>query len=177
MNVDFSQDYFSLFQFPRQFGLDTVLLEEKWRKAAAEVHPDKFASHTEAEKRMALMMSTHVNEAYQTLKSPLNRARYLLGLHGIDTQEETNTSMPMDFLMEQMEWREAIEEATSSSQVEQLEQLHQRLQQEEIGLQSQLGVALDKENDLDAGALLVRKLRFFEKLGQEIENAIDTLLY
>ncbi|HJV07697.1 MAG TPA: Fe-S protein assembly co-chaperone HscB [Chromobacteriaceae bacterium] len=176
MHVDFSQDHFSLFGLPARFALDLPALEQAWRTAAAEVHPDRYASHGEAEKRMALMMATRVNEAYRTLKSPLARARYLLQLRGVDTQEETNTSMPTDFLMAQMEWREGIEDAKAAGDVDALEALSRDLRGETRQLENLLEQALDQQADLDAAALLVRKLRFLEKLEQEIGDAIETLL-
>ena len=117
---DFQQDHFALFGLPRRFALDGAALDTLWRTAAAQVHPDRFASAGDAEKRVALMAATRVNEAYQTLKSPLARARYLLRLAGIDTAEETNTSMPPAFLMAQMEWREALDEAQTAQDLERM---------------------------------------------------------
>ncbi|HJU50269.1 MAG TPA: Fe-S protein assembly co-chaperone HscB [Pseudogulbenkiania sp.] len=177
MNFDFKQDHFSLFGLPRQFALDAGQLDSAWRTVAAQVHPDRFASASDAEKRAALMMATHANEAYRTLKSPLARARYLLQLAGVDTQEDTNTSMPVDFLMAQMEWREAIGDAKDDRDVEALEKLAQELRRDAADLQQHLGAALDDAGDLDGAAVLVRKLRFLEKLEQEIGDAIESLLF
>jgi molecular chaperone HscB len=176
MNQNFSQDHFTLFGLPRRFELDASALEGAWRTAAAEVHPDRYASAGDAEKRVALMMATRVNEAYQTLKSPLRRARYLLSLSGVDTQEESNTSMPPDFLMAQMEWRENIEQAVDDADDAALDALSRDLAAEAAGLQAHLQAALDHSGDLDAATLLVRKLRFLEKLDQEIGDAIEHLL-
>ena len=128
MNTDFSQDFFSLFGLPRRFAIDSSLLDSAWRAAAAQVHPDRYAASPDAEKRSALMLSTRVNEAYRTLKSPLSRARYLLQLSGVDTQEESNTAMPGDFLMAQMEWREDIDDARRD--LNRLEALSARLRAE-----------------------------------------------
>ena len=115
--------YFELFDLPVRFAVDGEALETAYRKVQAEVHPDRFASAPEAERRRALELATEANEAFQTLRSPVARARYLLQLRGIDTQEETNTAMPVDFLMAQMEWREAVADARAASDVEGLEQL------------------------------------------------------
>ncbi|MEO9384404.1 Fe-S protein assembly co-chaperone HscB [Chromobacterium phragmitis] len=174
MNHDFNQDFFALFGLPRRFAQDASRLDAAWRAAAAQVHPDRYAASPDAEKRSALMLATRVNEAYQTLKSPLNRARYLLSLAGVDTQEENNTRMPGDFLMAQMEWRESIDDARQS--VAELEALSGRLRAEVKTMQADLESALDARVDLDAAAVLVRKLRFMEKLDQEIGDAIDSLL-
>ena len=177
MSTDFTQDHFALFNLPRRFAIDTALLDSAWRTAAAEVHPDRFVTAQDAEKRVALMRATRVNEAYQTLKSPVARARYLLQLAGVDTAEETNTSMPAAFLMAQMEWREAIADARAAANVDQLESLSRQLRADVKGLEAELGSALDEQADHTAAALAVRKLRFLENLDQEIGDAIEALLY
>ncbi|MBV8046396.1 MAG: Fe-S protein assembly co-chaperone HscB [Paludibacterium sp.] len=176
MNPDFQQSHFALFGLPERFALDGAALDAAWRAVAAEVHPDRYAHAGDAEKRVALMMATRVNEAYRTLKSPLARARYLLALAGTDTQEDTNTAMPADFLMQQMEWREAIEEATRAREAARLERLAAELGAEARTLEGQLGDALDTARDLPHAAALVRKLRFLEKLGQEIDDALELAL-
>ncbi|TCP14929.1 co-chaperone protein HscB [Crenobacter luteus] len=178
VNADrFGQDFFALFDLPRRFAIDAAQLDERYRAAASQVHPDRFAHAGDAERRAALMMATRVNEAYQTLKSPLARARYLLTLSGVDTQEETNTAMPPAFLMAQMEWREAIMDAKMARDVDALEKLARELRADAAALRDELAAALDGAGDLDAAALLVRKWRFLEKLEQEIGDAIEALLF
>ena len=103
--ADFQQDFFHLFNLPLRYQIDSAALEQSYRTLQAQVHPDKFAHLSEQERRMAMQWATRANEGFQTLRSPLNRARYLLSLQGVDTQEESNTAMPVDFLMQQMEWR------------------------------------------------------------------------
>ena len=122
-----------------------------------------------------MQWATRVNEGYQTLRNPLNRARYLLSLHGVDTQEDSNTSMPADFLMQQMEWREALEEAVQAKDADALETLEQRVQHDERVLQQQLAVDLDDKHDFAAASGIVRKLKFLEKLAEEIGSAFDEL--
>ncbi len=141
------------------------------------MHPDRFASGSDAERRLSLQASTQVNEAWQTLRSPVARARYLLALQGVDTQEETNTAMPMDFLMNQMIWREHIAEGKASQNVERLEELNSELREEMGALESELAQQLDVAQDFAAAALSVRKLRFMEKLDQEIGDAIESVLF
>lgn len=177
MSTDFTQDHFALFNLPRRFDIDLAQLDSAWRTAAAEVHPDRYVSAQDAEKRVALMRATRVNEAYQTLKSPVDRARYLLQLAGVDTAEETNTSMPAAFLMAQMEWREAIGDARAAANVDALESLSRQLRTDVKALEAELADALDSQADHQAAALAVRKLRFLEKLDQEIGDAIEALLY
>ena len=100
-----AKNHFSLFGLPQAFAIDPAALDSAYRAVQAEVHPDRFAGANDAERRRAVQFSAQVNEAYQTLRAPLARARYLLGLKGIDVGAESNTAMPADFLMAQMEWR------------------------------------------------------------------------
>ena len=169
--------YFELFDLPVRFAVDGEALETAYRKVQAEVHPDRFASAPEAERRRALELATEANEAFQTLRSPVARARYLLQLHGIDTQEETNTAMPVDFLMAQMEWREAVADARAASDVEGLEQLAAAVRADRDELVAALVRSLDVTQEYDVAALGVRKLRFLDKLDQEIGDAIESLLF
>ena len=101
--MDFSDDHFALLGLPRAFRLDTTLLDARYRALQAEVHPDRFANAGDAERRLSLQWSTRINEAYQTLKKPLPRARYLLLLANYDVGAENNLVMLTDFLIEQME--------------------------------------------------------------------------
>jgi molecular chaperone HscB len=172
---DFQQNYFQLFDVAPSFQMDMAQLERQYRALQAQVHPDKSAHLSDAEQRVALQRATLVNEAYQTLRSPIRRARYLLSLHGVATQEDTNTAMPVDFLMAQMEWREAVVEAQQARDVTALEQLEMRMQRETRELETQLAVRIDIEKNYAEAAGLVRKLRFMEKLAEEIHAAYDEI--
>lgn len=167
--------HFSLFNLPVQFAIDQPALEGIYHKLQTEVHPDRFAAAPTNEKLRAMQLATQVNEAYQTLKKPLNRARYLLELQGVDTEEESNTSMPMDFLMQQMEWRENIEDASASRDMSTLDKLATTLKQEEKALHTLLASYLDANLDLAQAAGAVRKLKFIEKIQEEINLAIEKL--
>jgi molecular chaperone HscB len=175
MPADFQQDFFTLFNLPRRFQIDNAAIEQAYRDLQAQVHPDKFAHLSEAERRLSMQWATRVNEGYLTLRNPLNRARYLLSLQGVDTQEESNTSMPTDFLMQQMEWREALEEAMQTKNADALEALEQRVQHEVRFLQQQLAVDIDDTHDYAAASGIVRKLKFLERLAEEIGSAFDEL--
>ena len=164
-----------MFSLPQACRLDNALLERHYHALQEQVHPDKFSHLSEAERRLSMQWSARVNEAYQTLSNPARRARYLLSLHGVDIQEETNTAMPADFLMEQMEWREAIEEARQARDAAELDKLESRLQHEMHALQEQLADKLDIECDYAAAAESVRKLKFLEKLAEEIHAAFDAI--
>jgi len=173
--MDFNADHFSLFDLPRAFRLDSALLDKRYREIQARVHPDKFASAGDAERRLSLQWTTRVNEAYQALKKPLLRAQYLLHLAGHDIGLESNTAMPVDFLIEQMEWREAVAEARAAGEHHELEHLHHRLKHDMGERYEELGVLLDEKHDDGQAADRVRRLMFLEKLLYEIDEAIAAL--
>ncbi len=175
MQFDFQQNHFRLFGLAQSFQLDASQLEQQYRALQTLVHPDKHAHLPDAEQRVAMQRATLVNEAYQTLRSPIRRARYLLSLYGVDTLEETNTSMPLDFLMAQMEWREAVVEAQQTRDTVALDELETRLSHETRELEAQLAVKIDTEKNYAEAAGLVRKLRFMEKLAEEIHAAYDAI--
>ncbi len=172
--IDLQQDYFTLFGLPRSQVLDPAQLEARYRQLQAEVHPDRFAHRSEAEKRLAMQMTSYVNEAWQTLKNPLRRAQYLLKLAGHDVHLETNTAMPLEFLQEQMEWREAVAEAKAAGDVAALEaregQLRRAIREDYAALQAAL-----EAGDYESAGALVRELMFQEKLLQEIGDALEVL--
>jgi molecular chaperone HscB len=167
------QNYFALFQLPQQFELDMAQLDSQYRKLQAEVHPDKFVSASPAERMQSMQMATLVNEAYQTLKQPTARARYLLQLKGIATDEENNTAMPTDFLMAQMEWREAIDDAKFSKDIPALDALLKDMRTQAKALQLQ--VANEIETTPTQAALTVRKLRFIDKVSEDVNQLIAQL--
>lgn len=169
-----TQDYFSLLGLPRQQGMDAARLESLYRDVQARVHPDKHAHLSSAEQRLAMQWATRVNEAYLTLKDPLKRARYLLELAGHDTRLETNTAMPAEFLMAQMERREAVADARDNGDIEALDAQHRGLKKEMRGEYAALQAALDSGKHQHAGEL-VRQLMFQEKLLQDIDEALAAL--
>jgi molecular chaperone HscB len=173
--MDFNDDHFALFELPRRFGLDAAALDKRYREIQAQVHPDKFAQAGDAERRLSLQWATRVNEAYQTLKKPLSRARYLLHLADHDVDAESNTAMPPEFLIEQMEWREAVAEARLAREHAELEQLHHRVKQRMTRRYEQLAELLDERHDYPAAADRVRRLMFLEKLLSEIDDAMVSL--
>ena len=111
--IDFSQDYFALFGLPARYRFDPAELDAAYRKLQTEVHPDRFAAAGDDERRLALQSSSRVNEAYRALRSPLERAHYLLLLRGVDALAETDTALPPEFLEQQLECREAMAEAVA----------------------------------------------------------------
>lgn len=175
MSIDLAQDYFALLGLPRSFAVDETVLDHAWHELQSRVHPDRYAHLSDQEKRRSMQWATRVNEAYRTLKKPLPRAQYLLELAGVDAGLETNTAMSAEFLMEQMEWREAVEEARAAGAVDDLEQLHLRLRSHSREVMSALGRQLDDAPDLEGAADTVRRLMFIEKLQHEIDEALEAL--
>ena len=173
--MDFNVDHFTLFGLPRSFRIDAAALDRRYREIAAQVHPDKFVQAADAERRLSLQWATRVNEAYQTLKDSLSRARYLLLLAGHDVGAENNTAMPPEFLMEQMEWREAVAEARAAREQGELEELHRRVKQRMNERYEQLAELLDDQHDYVTGADRVRRLMFLEKLLFDIDDAMAAL--
>ncbi len=172
--MDFRADHFSLFGLNPGFRLDLSDLDSRYRDIQAQVHPDRFANAGDAERRLSMQWATHANEAYQTLKKPLDRAKYLLHLAGHDIQAENNTAMPAEFLMEQMEWREAVMEARNGGDHHELEHLHNRLRADILGRYEELGSLFDK-GDHALATDRVRRLMFLEKLLYEIDDALASL--
>jgi len=164
------QNHFELFGLSPAFVLDNEALEKAYREIQSQVHPDRFAHAGDAERRASLQWTTRVNEAYRTLKDPVQRARHILELHGVDVAFETNTAMPPEFLMQQIELRESLEEAKTEAA---LDQMRKRLREEKAQLQQQIAEAIDSHEDYDAAAGLVRKLQFLDRLDEEIDSAYD----
>ena len=171
----FTRDYFGLFDLPRRQSLDELDLERKYRDIQAQVHPDKHAHLADAEKRLAMQWATKVNEAYLTLKSALKRAEYLLGLLGHDPQIERNTAMPAEFLMHQMELREAVAEARQGGDSDELDRMHRAMKKEMVAQHQALAAAIDGAKDYARGAEIVRQLMFQEKLLHEIDDALQAV--
>ena len=171
----FNDDHYVLFDLPRAFRLDIDALDQRFREIQAQVHPDKFAQAGAAERRLSLQWATRVNEAYLTLKKPLLRAQYLLTLASQDVGGENNTAMPPEFLMEQMEWREAVAEAKIARDQSELELLHHRVKQRMNRRYEELGELFDELHDFAQAADRVRRLMFLEKLLNEIDDAMAAL--
>ncbi|HEX5803751.1 MAG TPA: Fe-S protein assembly co-chaperone HscB [Azospira sp.] len=173
--MDFNADHFALMGLPRAFRIDAAALDARYRELQAEVHPDRFAHAPDAERRLSLQWATRANEAYQVLKKPLPRARYLLHLLGHDVGAENNTAMPAEFLMEQMEWREGVAEARAAGDHHELEHLHHRLRERMNASYDELAALLDETQDFDAASDRVRRLMFLEKLLSDIDEAIAAI--
>jgi len=168
------KNHFELFQMPVMFEIDSQQLDAAYREIQGRVHPDKFVTATDAEKRVAMQWATRANEAYQTLKNPLKRAMYLCEMNGVDLATESNTNMPTAFLMQQIEWREALDEARDTKNQSALEQLENELIQKRGNLLSLVTNHLNAAQYNDAGEQ-VRQLMFVEKFGDEVGRVFELL--
>jgi molecular chaperone HscB len=168
-----TNNYFTLFGLPTQFDVDLTLLDTRYRKIQTEVHPDKFVTASPAERLQSMQKATLANEAYQTLKNPTERAKHLLALQGIASLEESNTAMPTDFLMSQMEWRERIEDAKIAKDVAALDAQLIEMKKEAKSLHAQLATELVSKPE--QAALTVRKLSFIDKISADVNVLISKL--
>jgi molecular chaperone HscB len=167
-----SDDDFTLFGLPPRFALDRAALDDCWRALQARVHPDRFVGEGAAAQRIAMQWAVRVNEAYQRLKSPLQRGAYLCELRGAPIQAENNTAMPASFLMQQMAWREALDDAADTAAVERLDD---EVAADETALLTELGRTLDTLGDANAAAQQVRALMFVARFRSDIARRVEAL--
>ena len=165
-------DDFELFGIPRRHALDRSALDARWRALQAEVHPDRFAVEGAAAQRVAMQWAVRVNEAYQRLKDPLKRAAYLCELAGQAIDAENNTAMPTAFLMQQMEWREALDEASGVGEVE---ALGEAVSAHRTAALARLQATLDDAGDTAAAALQVRELMFVDRFAADLDQRLEAL--
>ncbi|MGE4241910.1 Fe-S protein assembly co-chaperone HscB [Ramlibacter sp.] len=170
--VDLQSSDFALFGLPERFAQDRAEIDARWKDLQREAHPDRFAAQGDAAQRIAMQWSVRINEAYRRLKDPLARASYLCELRGAPIEAENNTAMPAAFLMEQMELREALEEAGT---VEALEALGEPLAKTRREAFERIRKLLDDEGDARAAAGQVRGLMFIERFAHEVEHKLDQL--
>jgi molecular chaperone HscB len=168
------QNFFQLLQLPQQFNIDLTKLETNYRAIQSASHPDRYVTASHAEKLAAIQTATTANEGYKTLKNPALRAAYLLSLQGITAIAETNTAMPADFLMQQMEWREAIETAENAKDISALDNLLGNIRAESKNLQHLLSEQFGQHQLSDATDS-TRKLIFMEKVQADIRDVIEEL--
>ena len=165
-------DDFRLFGLPQRFALDLDDLDRRWKALQRQVHPDRFAAQGAAAQRVAMQWSVRVNEAYNRLRQPLKRAAYCCELRGAAIEAESNTTMPAAFMLQQMEWREALDEAATESELDILYQ--QTRQARQAGL-DRLADLLDVQGDAPAAAQQVRALMFVDRFADEVRKRIERL--
>ena len=164
------KNHFELFGLTPAFALEAESLERSYRGIQARIHPDRYAHAGDAERRASMQWTTRVNEAYRTLKSPVQRAKYLLEMNGVDVGFETNTQMPTDFLLRQLELRETL---AGAKQPAALDELLAEVRREQRLLVQGIAQLIDGSKDYAAAAGEVRKLMFLDKLAAEIDQAYE----
>jgi molecular chaperone HscB len=167
-----SDDDFTLFGLPQRQALDRAELDARRRDLQAQVHPDRFASEGAAAQRIAMQWAVRVNEAYARLKDPLSRAAYLCELRGVPVDAERNTAMPAAFLMQQMQWREALDEAAGLADVQALDDTVALDERKQLAA---LATLLDERGDTAAAAAQVRALMFVARFRQDLSRRLEQL--
>jgi molecular chaperone HscB len=170
--VNLQSNDFELFGLAEQFAQDAALIDARWKELQREAHPDRFAAQGQAAQRIAMQWSVRINEAYKRLKDPLKRAAYLCELRGAPVDAENNTAMPAEFLMEQMAWREELDDARTSGDLERLEDELLRSRRETLQRIEQL---LDRDKNASAAAQQVRALMFVERFGRDVQARFEQL--
>ena len=170
--MNLQSDDFELFGLPRRHAQDRAAIDARWKDLQREAHPDKFAAQGAAAQRVAMQWSVRINEAYQRLKDPLKRAAYLCELHGVSVNAENNTAMPAEFLMQQMVWRETLDEAQD---VEALDALNTEVGHARMELLRSCEQLIDVARDYAAAVAQVRALMFIERFAQDIDTRYEKM--
>ena len=168
--MNLADNDFVLFGLPERFALDRADLDARWRKLQASAHPDRFSAEGAAAKRAAMQWSVRINEAYRRLREPLTRAAYLCELRGAPIAAESNTAMPADFLMQQMAWREALDEAADDDATATLDT---EVRRAELALIAQVTMLLDHENAPALAAERVRALMFIARFRADLARRLE----
>ena len=170
--MNLQSDDFELFGLPRKFAQERSQIDARWKELQREAHPDRFAAQGAAAQRVAMQWSVRINEAYQRLKDPLKRAAYLCELSGAPVRAEDNTAMPAAFLMQQMEWRESLEDASTENE---LDALDDEVLQAKKRMLAECGRLLDEVGDAAGAVQQVRALMFVARFAQDVERRRDQL--
>lgn len=166
--------HYALFELQPAFDIDQEMLASRYRELARKVHPDRFADAGETEQRHAIERSANLNEAYQTLKSPSRRARYLLTLEGREMPLEATVQDPA-FLMQQMQWREELEELQEDADLPGIVSFKTRLKAAQQDLHDAFALIWRDESQREEAERLVRRMQFLDKLTQEVRQLEERL--
>ncbi len=170
-NLSGFDDYFALFQLKPQFKIDRQALESAYLTVQQKVHPDMHAQASDSDKRVSMQLSALANSAYRTLMNPIQRGLYMCGRNGVDPELETNTAMPAQFLMQQMEWRETLDDVRD--QPSKLDELYKEVEQTRANLLKEVETSIDGANDFELAAKQLRALLFIDKFSAELEDVIS----
>lgn len=173
--IDFSRNHFELFGLPARFRCDPVALDNAYRELQREVHPDRHAAAGDTERRLALQSSARVNEAYRALKDPVERAQYLLSLHGVDAFHAADTSLPAEFVEQQLERRHIAGEAYEARDTRALVSLLEEVRADAAAREQRLAELLDAEAAWEVARARVRELKFLTKLAADLDAMLGAL--
>jgi molecular chaperone HscB len=169
-----SLNFFTLLNLPETFDIDLEKLDQNYQNIQKEIHPDRFATSNNETKLESIKKTAQANNAYQTLKSPIRRAEYLLLLEGIHIDDEKYTAVPQDFLMQQMEWREELESHKQNKVA--LGKLAQDIQKNKHAMIKELPKLFENKSNLNEAAKITRELNFIEKIEQHINDALIEII-
>ncbi len=170
--MNLQSDDFELFGLKRQFAQDRAVIDARWKDLQRQAHPDKFAAQGAAAQRVAMQWSVRINEAYQRLKDPLKRAAYVCELNGAPVNAENNTAMPAEFLMQQMGWREAMDDAATQAELDAIDSEVRHTRQQLLQTCEQL---MDQSHDYPGAVSQVRALMFIERFAQDLSQRFDQM--
>jgi molecular chaperone HscB len=173
--MDSSRNHFALFGLPVTFAIDARALDDAYRSLQAQVHPDRHAAGSDADRRSAMQSSAQVNEAYRALKDPVERARYLLSLRGVDAFDERDTKLPLEFLEAQLERRERAAQAVEAADIETLDRILADVRAEIRARQDDIGRLLDDASAIEQAKGAVRELRFLAKVAEDVDAMLGSL--
>ncbi|MDY0328937.1 MAG: Fe-S protein assembly co-chaperone HscB [Thiomonas sp.] len=173
--MDLNQSYFALFGLPETFAVDVARLERARLAVQSQVHPDRFASGSDRDKRLAMQWAAQANAAYLTLKNPVQRASYLCERRGVPIQAENNTAMPAEFLLQQMQWRETLDDLRQAADPAGLQALQAEVQTQRAERLEAIRQALDEQNAPEVAAEQVRALLFLDRFAEELRRTADAL--
>lgn len=170
-----NRTHYELFGLPEGFAVDASALDAAYRSVQGAVHPDRHSAGSATDRRIAMQLAAQANEAYRTLRDPLQRAAYLCALHGVDPQLHSNTAMPAAFLAQQMQWRERLDDAREAGDCGAVQTLRGELERARATLLAGIAEAIDGARDFAAAAALVRQLTFVERFEADVDAAGERL--
>jgi molecular chaperone HscB len=171
MSSTLTQNHFELFSLPQGYALERAELDARYRDLQRSVHPDRYASASDRERRISMQQATQINEAYEVLRDPLQRGRYLLELRGHTIEEQQSSHQDPGFLMQQMELREILAGIRQQDDpLQALDRLAQTVRGQYQSLQSALARALDGDADSEQAITLVLRMQFFKRLQDELQE-------
>lgn len=173
--MDLTRNYFAVFDLAISYEVDLGLLKQRYLTLQRQYHPDRFASGLAQEQRLAVQSTSALNQAYDTLRSPVKRAQYLLELAGVKPQGGEKTNSDVDFLMVQMNLREQMAAVPDAAEpVVELDVLMQTVKHDFAALETEFSAAYSN-NELESAGAVREKMQFYSKLVVELQELEEHL--